>query len=127
MASAKQCPRCLSELQYSEMGGLFTLRCARCEWEQSGTVSYPHPEVQRGTSIRLSVQATTSPPSALALKALRDCSSSAKSLSAGELHQKLASGDYFTVGVFPEYKGREVATELERMGFKVLSIPDDES
>jgi hypothetical protein len=121
MVTANQCPRCSSKLRYSELGDLFTLKCASCGWEQSGTVSRVFPELQPGTSVQVFVQAPNAEASALELKTLRACSPEAKSLSAQQLQKQLASGALFNVGVFPEYRARELADQLEAAGFRVTS------
>jgi hypothetical protein len=44
-----------------------------------------------------------------------------------QLQEQLASGTMFVVGVFPEYRARELSSQLEGVGLKVLSSAEDAS
>lgn len=72
--------------------------------------------------MQLSVLFKGKAPAAQAMKALRECSPQARSLSATELQSILVAGAALLVGSFPERMAKELAQRLQAEGFQVLQV-----
>ena len=122
MPIATLCPECSAPVDTEVHGGLFTSSSTNCSWNESGTVSYGWSEMPRSTRVGVSVLLSQAEASAAGLRELRSVSNAAAAMGVQALVQQLSRDVSFQVGVFPEFRAKEVAQVLEGVGFQVVLV-----
>jgi len=102
-------------------GGLFSDRCAACEWEGGGTYSPTIEGMPRSSVGRISVRWGDGDIAPHALKVLRDTSPTARGMSLAQLLEMMASGRPFDLGVIAEHARMLTSRQLEHAGFIVTN------
>jgi len=102
-------------------GGLFSICCVLCGWEESGTYSPTIEGLPSSPVNRVSVQWLHGHVTPFSLKALRAASSRASEMSLVDLSASIAGGRPFELGVVAEHARAELSRELEQAGFLVVS------
>jgi len=111
------CPECSSPVRTTAIGGLATCACTKCDWGESGTISYWWPEIPRTKLAHVHV--TSSQVDAATLKALRELSPSARLQPVAELKATLTSGAPMLLGLMPELNAAALAKQLREAGLHV--------
>jgi hypothetical protein len=102
-------------------GGLFQSKCADCNWEAAGTVSYRWPGPP---SIPESVLVLADGEvSAQALKYLRSLSGELSRTPPQQLKDRLMSGGKVALGTHGAGRARELQSALEALGLVVERVP----
>ena len=102
-------------------GGLFSDRCAACEWERTGSYGPTFEGMPRSSVVRISFRWGGGDIAPRALKALRDVSPTARRMSLAQLLEMMASGRTFDLGVIAEDVRMLTSRQLEQAGFIVTN------
>lgn len=102
-------------------GGLFSDRCAACEWERAGTYGPTFEGMPRSSVVRISVRWGDGDIAPHALKALCDVSLTARGMSLALLSEMMASGRPLDLGVIAEHVRTLTSRQLEQAGFIVTN------
>jgi len=120
------CPRCHGTVQFSEAGGPFDVRCANCDWNEAGTVSYSWSEMRRAELMPVTVARGPAPVPAATVKCMRDVFVEARRLPLNELAAQLSSDSGLMVGTLRAYRISGVTPRLVATGVQLMRVPDED-